>query len=87
MLWLEDIDVLVQGGVDIIVIDGIQCQCLVLVLVLLVEIYQLGKVVMVDCLFFDDVFECWQLGVEIVGMIFFGYIVEEMLDELDLVLV
>lgn len=58
MVYIEDVDVLVQVGVDIIVIDGIDCLCLVFVEMLLVCIYYYGLLVMIDCLMLEDGLVC-----------------------------
>lgn len=43
---------------DIIVIDGIDCLCLVSVEMLLVCIYYYGLLVMIDCLMLEDGLVC-----------------------------
>lgn len=87
IFYLQDVDVLVQVGVDIIVFDVLFCFCLVDIDSLLICICLYGLLVMVDCLIVNEGISCYQKGIEFIGIILFGYIGFIMLVELDLVMV
>lgn len=79
MLMLEYVVVVVDVGVDIVVIDGICCWWFdgwIFVEIIVGLCVYFDVFIMVDCGLFDDVIVVEVVGVDIFGMILFGYIGE-----------
>lgn len=68
---------------DIIVVDGMSCFCFVDIVSVVKKIYEMGCLVMVDCLNLEEGLYCKEFGFDIIGSMMLGYIGGEVFEELD----